>query len=397
MNIFTFEKSTSLFHGFNVIQNHLTEIFVTFTKSISVFTVHFNFFRDGFVDGATQHIADLGFVRFFFPLFTHFVHAFKIQSTPTKRACRLVTLFVPGSDTPPAKFVTTHQFAVGCHSVTHLTLGGIHNSYYFPSFNYMPRTRSQQRQLNDQLIAAVNTNNTNRVRALLNQGANPRIGGDEHGSWTPLHMATTPQMARMLINAGAKLNARNVDGWTPLHAARTPNLIRFLINAGANVNVKNNSGWTPLHMASVGEQSLNRARVLINAGANVNAKNNTGHTPLHVARNPQTVRFLINSGANVHARTNYGSTPLHEYSDLNRIRMLINAGANVNAKNSNNRKPNNTVHSQAAKNMIRRARAAKRLQSTTLFGNTRRTAGLPQLPPEVISRIVNSANIKVRR
>lgn len=58
---------------------------------------------------------------------------------------------------------------------------------------------------------------------------------------------------KKLIQAGANVNATNIEGDTILHIAVklcNKDAIELLLNYGANVNVKNKSGETPLCIAS---------------------------------------------------------------------------------------------------------------------------------------------------
>ena len=59
----------------------------------------------------------------------------------------------------------------------------------------------------------------------------------------------------------------------------TEKVVKLLIDAGADVNAKNNDGKTPLHII---KKSETIAQMLIDAGADVNAKNKKGYTPLHL-------------------------------------------------------------------------------------------------------------------
>jgi hypothetical protein len=78
-------------------------------------------------------------------------------------------------------------------------------------------------------------------------------------------------MVRMLIEAGAPVNAPDSGGRTPLHIAATlggdPKLIRLLIARGADVNAVDDRQWTPL-AASRHWSGRDAARAaLIEAGA----------------------------------------------------------------------------------------------------------------------------------
>ena len=87
--------------------------------------------------------------------------------------------------------------------------------------------------------------------------------------------------ARVLIEAGADVNAKTDGGWTRLHSSvKNGHLegVRALIVAGADVNAKTDYGWTPLH-ESAKNGHLDIAKALIEAGADVNAKNFMDETP----------------------------------------------------------------------------------------------------------------------
>jgi ankyrin repeat protein len=78
---------------------------------------------------------------------------------------------------------------------------------------------------------------------------------DEYGS-TPLHIAATfnkPEVARLLIDAGADLEVKSGDGSTALHIAAfmgRKEIAEALIKANANLEARNNFGATPLANAT---------------------------------------------------------------------------------------------------------------------------------------------------
>jgi uncharacterized protein len=114
--------------------------------------------------------------------------------------------------------------------------------------------------------------------------------------WTALHLAATPEIAGMLLDAGADINARNRHkfagpGNSPLSAAVYQDrreVVKLLIERGVDVNQGDNAGFTPLHLAAaLGYPQI--ARVLLDAGADPSLRSapNAGHnlgnkTPLEL-------------------------------------------------------------------------------------------------------------------
>jgi len=73
----------------------------------------------------------------------------------------------------------------------------------------------------------------------------------------------------LLINCGVKVDAKNQRGETALHLATRRNLLdcsRALLNAGCDVNITDNDAKTPLHVVT----SLEMVKLLLEYGANVN-------------------------------------------------------------------------------------------------------------------------------
>ncbi|ETS79923.1 hypothetical protein PFICI_07452 [Pestalotiopsis fici W106-1] len=147
---------------------------------------------------------------------------------------------------------------------------------------------------------------------LLKHGANVNetTRGNNAANMTPLHFAVRKDrdssifsfmsdsnkfnqvVSKLLLDAGAEVNAMNGDGNTPLHLANPENtkLINLLIKRGADLNAKNNAGRTPLLEMMCGlywaKPKVLTMEVLGGHGKNCDAADNRGNNLFHyVMRN----------------------------------------------------------------------------------------------------------------
>ncbi|MGL5871184.1 MAG: ankyrin repeat domain-containing protein, partial [Xenococcaceae cyanobacterium] len=107
------------------------------------------------------------------------------------------------------------------------------------------------------------------AQLLLDRGANPNI--KNRNKLTPLHQVESVEFAEVLIARGADLNARGSMGFTPLHSSistsRTLEITKLLLKHGADIDTKDSFGRTPLHLAN----TLEVAQLLVDRGAELNA------------------------------------------------------------------------------------------------------------------------------
>ena len=82
-----------------------------------------------------------------------------------------------------------------------------------------------------------------------------------------------PEIIKILINAGADVNAKANEGITALLGAasfsKDPEIIKTLVNAGADVNAKTNDGMTALMAACINKQNIKIIEELIVSGADI--------------------------------------------------------------------------------------------------------------------------------
>ncbi|HEY9231514.1 MAG TPA: ankyrin repeat domain-containing protein [Blastocatellia bacterium] len=155
----------------------------------------------------------------------------------------------------------------------------------------------------DSFIEAARKGRQQTVAARLAAGANPN---DSRLSTTVLMYAAKEghaDIVQELLNAGAKLDAKDNDGDTALMYAAIDgrvDVVRALFNAGANVNAVNNRGDTPLLAAALRGRTEVVRLLLVAGDADVNAKNQKGQTALSLAEaegHREIVRLLKDAGA----------------------------------------------------------------------------------------------------
>ena len=155
------------------------------------------------------------------------------------------------------------------------------------------------------------------VKSLLD--TDPDLIRAEFRGFTALHMASemgNKPMIELLLRKKADVGAvESTLGYTPLHMAARKDRIsaaRLLLAAGAPINAENTKGRTPLAIAARdGYKDL--AALLIEQGADVNIQASDGAGPLHLAGlkgYEPLVRLLLDNGANTSALTANGMTPV---------------------------------------------------------------------------------------
>ncbi|KAI8514584.1 Unconventional myosin-XVI [Branchiostoma belcheri] len=173
------------------------------------------------------------------------------------------------------------------------------------------------------------------VKLLIQHGAD--VGARDIDGGTALHLAIRnghTRIVELLIQHGADVTARDKDDMTALHwASRNGHtgVVELLVQHGADVGARDKYGSTALHWASV-DGHTGVVELLIQHGADVGVRNKNIRTALHVAsRRGQTgvVELLIQHGADVGARDEDGETPLDFVRDQDRRRFLKNLAVEV--------------------------------------------------------------------
>ena len=147
-----------------------------------------------------------------------------------------------------------------------------------------------------------------------------------------------------LIQYGADINARDIDGKTLLHYASRyskQDIIEFLLKLNQiSVNATNNNQATPLAFACLDGGHLDNMKTLLQYGADINVRFNDGSTLLHYASRyskQDVVEFLLKlNQISVNATNNNQATPLmfacFDGGHLDNMETLIQYGADINAR-----------------------------------------------------------------
>ena len=137
--------------------------------------------------------------------------------------------------------------------------------------------RHHNRDLDCALIDAVLMDETQAVQQLLQRGAEVNARDLEHQE-TPLMLAQSDTMSRILLEHGADVFAVDDQGRTAFMRSLNPILFR----SGMNINAQDRNGKTAL-MTAV-EVALDESiSWLLYHGADVNVTNQWGETALSIA------------------------------------------------------------------------------------------------------------------
>ncbi|KAI5265930.1 hypothetical protein E4T47_08396 [Aureobasidium subglaciale] len=194
------------------------------------------------------------------------------------------------------------------------------------------------------LIAASRIGNRKICRQLLKAGADVNLR-DFEGDTALISaaMSDKPEVVETLLKVSVmETNAHGKYGRTALLAVvengaqSAMKMLKLLIQAGADLDAQDEDGDTALHMASR-QGSFDMVKLLVNKKAAINIPNVEGETALDRAlhgSHSEIVLYLFRHGA-ICQPDNSGFTEIHEAiigsCDVEIIALLISKGVDVNA------------------------------------------------------------------
>jgi ankyrin repeat protein len=185
-------------------------------------------------------------------------------------------------------------------------------SIYGMYFNIINPARKKE-----DLFKAAQNGDVEAIQNILNEKEMDVDVADENGL-TALHLASSRghlQVAKLLLENGAKINQKGMFDKTALHLAATNGhfaVAELLLENGAVIDLKHSRGFTALHLA-VENSKLELAELLLENGADINPQDSFCRTPLHLAAENgklEAVELLLENGADINLQNSFGKTAL---------------------------------------------------------------------------------------
>lgn len=228
------------------------------------------------------------------------------------------------------------------------------------------------------LLEAASRGDVEEVKRMLDYGVDPNLANDD--GLTALHQACIDEydeIAELLVEYGAIIDAEDRELWTPLHASAACGnfpMVEYLVDHGANVVALNADGNLPVDLVEEDEdlknyllkemdnhgfderkldeliqlrekQMMEDIRDAIEKKRDLEIKNKEGATALHIAAANayvEVLEFLLENDADIDVEDKDGWKPIHAaacWGNERSIELLVQHGAELESRTPHGETP----------------------------------------------------------
>ncbi|XP_068632382.1 serine/threonine-protein phosphatase 6 regulatory ankyrin repeat subunit B isoform X2 [Battus philenor] len=198
------------------------------------------------------------------------------------------------------------------------------------------------------LLLAVEAGNQSMVRELLSAQTAEQLKAATPAGDTALHLAARRRdvdMARILVDYGASVDAVNGAGQTSLHIAAAEGdepLVKYFYGVRANAAITDNEDRTPMHLAAENGHAAIIELLADKFKASIFERTKDGSTLMHIASlngHADCAMMLFKKGVYLHMPNKDGARSIHtaaRYGHVGIINTLLQKGESVDVTTNDN-------------------------------------------------------------
>ncbi|XP_030020883.1 serine/threonine-protein phosphatase 6 regulatory ankyrin repeat subunit A isoform X1 [Manduca sexta] len=198
------------------------------------------------------------------------------------------------------------------------------------------------------LLLAVEAGNQSMVRELLSAQTAEQLRASTPAGDTALHLAARRRdvdMARILVDYGAVVDATNGAGQTALHIAAAEGdepLVKYFYGVRANAAIADNEDRTPMHLAAENGHAAIIELLADKFKASIFERTKDGSTLMHIASlngHADCAMMLFKKGVYLHMPNKDGARSIHtaaRYGHVGIINTLLQKGESVDVTTNDN-------------------------------------------------------------